>query len=241
MKEYLAKEIRNVAILGHMGSGKTSLAESFLYVSKAISKKGEVERKNTVSDWLPEEQNRLTSLSTSLIPLEWKNYKLNVLDTPGSEEFVGEHENVLNVVNSAVILLDATKGVEVGTERVWDEVSKRNLPTIIFVNKMDKENVKVDRVLESIHKTFGQKAIPLCWPLGGENDFQGFFNIVNKKEYRISGDSTIEGDLSDEALSKYDELYEKVVEAVAETSEELLEKFFGGEELTQDELNDGLR
>ncbi len=241
MKEYLAKEIRNVVILGHMGSGKTSLAESFLYVSKAITKKGEVERKNTVSDWLPEEQYRLTTLSTSLIPLEWKNYKLNVLDTPGSEEFVGEHENVLHVVNSAVILLDATKGVEVGTERVWNEASKRNLPTILFVNKMDKENVKVDRILESIKNTFGQKAIPLCWPLGGENNFQGFFNIINKKEYRISGDTTVEGDLSGEALDKYDELYEKVVEAVAETSEELLEKFFGGEELTQEELNEGLR
>ena len=142
MKEYLTNQIRNVAILGHLGSGKTSLVESMLYISKAINKKGEVERKNTVSDYLVEEQNRQTSLSTSLIPVEWNNYKINFLDTPGSEEFVGEIEQDLAVVKGAVVLLDAQKGVEVGTERVWDELRTRHTPTILFVNKIDKENVK---------------------------------------------------------------------------------------------------
>ena len=142
MKEYLTNQIRNVAILGHLGSGKTSLVESMLYISKAINKKGEVERKNTVSDYLVEEQNRQTSLSTSLIPVEWNNYKINFLDTPGSEEFVGEIEQDLAVVKGAVILLDAQKGVEVGTERVWDELRIRHTPTILFINKIDKENVK---------------------------------------------------------------------------------------------------
>ena len=149
MKEYSAKQIRNVALLGHLGSGKTSLAESVLFLSKAISKKGEVERKTTVSDYLPEEQNRQTSLSTSLIPVEWNGYKINFLDTPGSEEFVGEIEQDLSVVDGAIVIIDAQKGIEVGTERVWDEVRDRNIPTLIFVNKMNKENVKFAAIMLS--------------------------------------------------------------------------------------------
>ena len=137
MKEYLTNQIRNVALLGHLGSGKTSLSESMLYLSKAINKKGEVERKNTVSDYSVEEQNRLTSLSTSVIPVEWNNFKINFLDTPGSEEFSGEIAQDLAVVKGAVVLIDAQKGIEVGSERVWDELRLRHTPTIIFVNKAE--------------------------------------------------------------------------------------------------------
>ena len=142
MKVYDTNAIRNVAILGHMSSGKTTLGESVLFVSKAIDKKGEVEKKNTVGDYTPEEHNRLTTLTASLLPLEWKDTKINFMDTPGSEEFIGELENILTVSDGAVLVFDATKGVEVGTERVWLELRKRNLPTIIAVNKMDKENIK---------------------------------------------------------------------------------------------------
>lgn len=241
MKEYLAKQIRNVAVLGHMGSGKTSLCESLLYIGKAIPKKGEVERKTTVSDYLPEEQNRQTSLSTSLIPVEWKENKINILDLPGSEEFVGELENVLSVVQGAIVVLDANKGIEVGTERVWEELLKRSIPTIFFINKMDKENIKIENVIEQINKQFGPKAIPLFWPLGHENNFLGFFSVVNRKEYRISGQNLVDGDIKVEDNNKYQELYDIIVEKVAETSEELLEKFFNGEEITKQEIVGGLR
>ena len=134
MKEYLASQIRNVAVLGHRGCGKTSLAESMLFLGKGIAKKGEVERKNTVSDYLAEEQGRQTSLSTSLIPVEWNGCKINFLDTPGSGEFVGEVNNDLSVVDGAIVIIDAASGIQVGTERVWEALRERNIPTLILVN-----------------------------------------------------------------------------------------------------------
>ena len=237
MKEYLANQIRNVAILGHMGCGKTTLCESALFLGKAISKKGEVEKKNTVSDYMVEEQARQTSLSTSLIPVEWKGCKINFLDTPGSEEFSGEIEQVLSVVKGAVICIDATKGIEVGTQRYWEQLRDRNIPTIIFINKMNKENVKFEKVMEDVINYCGPKAIPICWPVGKENDFQGFINCVLQKAW-------IKGQVAEvpaELQAKQEDLYYQLSEKVAETSEGLMEKFFGGEPLTEGEFNTGLR
>lgn len=224
MKEYLTNQIRNVAILGHLGSGKTSLVESMLYISKAINKKGEVERKNTVSDYLVEEQNRQTSLSTSLIPVEWNNYKINFLDTPGSEEFVGEIEQDLAVVKGAVVLLDAQKGVEVGTERVWDELRTRHTPTILFINKIDKENVKFDKVIDSIIDKFGSKVVPFVIPMGKENDYQGYIDIIKKKAYL--GESEQETEIPNDYMTRVEEAYDKFLEIVASQSEEVMEKYF---------------
>ena len=239
MKEYLTNQIRNVAILGHLGSGKTSLVESMLYISKAINKKGEVERKNTVSDYLVEEQNRQTSLSTSLIPVEWNNYKINFLDTPGSEEFVGEIEQDLAVVKGAVVLLDAQKGVEVGTERVWDELRTRHTPTILFINKIDKENVKFDKVIDSIIDRFGSKVVPFVIPMGKENDYQGYIDIIKKKAYL--GESEQETEIPNDYMTRVEEAYDKFLEIVASQSEEVMEKYFSGETLSNDEIISGLR
>ena len=143
MREYHAKAIRNVAVLGHLGSGKTSLIESFLYMGGAIEKKGEVEKKNTVGDYTVEEQSKQITLKASLMSIEWNGYKINFLDTPGNEEFIGEVEGVLSAVKGAILVIDASKGIEVGTERCWEELRKRNIPTIIFINKMDKENMMI--------------------------------------------------------------------------------------------------
>ena len=181
MKIYSTEKIRNVAVLGHMGSGKTSLCESMLYLTKAISKKGEVEKKNTVSDYLQEEQARQTSLSTSIIPVEWNNYKINFLDTPGSEEFVGEITQDLAIVKGSIVVIDAQKGLEVGTERVWDELRTRHTPTILFINKMDKENVKFEKVIQNVIDGFGPKVVPFVIPLGTENHYQGYIDIIEKK------------------------------------------------------------
>lgn len=239
MKEYLTDKIRNVALLGHLGSGKTSLSEDFLYLSKAIVKKGEVEKKNTVSDYLLEEQNRQTSLSTAVIPVEWNGYKINFLDTPGSEEFFGEVAQDLSVVKGAVLLLDAQKGIEVGSENAWSELTTRHIPTILFINKIDKENVKFEKVIHDVKEGFGSKVVPFVIPMGTENNYQGYIDIISKKAYL--GMEEKEVDIPSEYESEVEELYNQFVEIVAGESEELLEKFFAGETLTDEEIIYGLR
>lgn len=241
MKEYHAKAIRNVAILGHLGSGKTSLSEALLFISGAIEKKGEVERKNTVSDYMVEEQNRQTTLQASLIPVEWKDHKINFLDTPGSEEFIGEVENVFSAVKGAILVIDATKGVEVGTERAWDELRARNIPTFILINKMDKENIKFDVVLNAIREKLSTRIVPFCWPLGHSDQFDGFANVIEKKAMIFENGKMVEKEIYPDKMDKIDELYAEISEAVAETDEELLEKYFSDGELTTEDIRRGLR
>ena len=190
MKEYQTKQIRNIAIVGHQGTGKTFLSETMLFLTHSIDKKGEVEKKSTVSDHLPEEQAKFSSLSTSLIPIEFNDCKLNFLDTPGNDELVGDLYEALSVVKGVVIVIDATKGVEVGTERVWKEVKRRHIPSIIFINKMDKENVKYDEVLAQITDKLGSQAVPMMLPIGKEENFEGFINIIEKKGYIFDGKGT---------------------------------------------------
>lgn len=225
MKEYLTNNLRNVAILGHLGSGKTSMTEAMQQVCGALAKRSEIQ----------------TSMTTTLIPIEWNGYKINCLDTPGSEEFVSEIEQDLKVVKGAVVVVDATKGVEVGTERVWSELRKRHIPTLIFVNKMDKENVKFDKVFNNIREVFGKRAIPLTWPLGHEDAFDGFINAVERKARIYNGTKCNDAEVYADKMDLCDDLHVQICEAVAETSEELMEKFFGGEELTKEELLTGIR
>lgn len=241
MKEYNTKEIRNIAILGHQGSGKTSISESMLYVSKAIEKKGEVEKKNTVSDYLVEEQNKLTSLSLSLLPVEWNDHKFNFIDVPGSDEFVGDLNQALEVVKGAVILIDAVKGVEVGTERVWSEIRKRHIPAILYVNKMDKENVKFEQVLEDIREKLGKKAVPFCWPIGHEENFEGFVNVIEMKARIFDGQDSHDAEIWEEKKPKVEELHNMILESVAETSEELLDLYLSGEEIPEAKVKEALR
>ena len=240
MKEYKTNEIRNVAVLGHLGSGKTSFGESLLFVSKAIDKKGEVERKNTVGDYSVEEQNRQTTLTASLLPTEWKDCKINFIDTPGSEEFIGEVENVLSVVDSAILLIDATKGVEVGSERVWLELRKRDIPTVVVINKLDKENIKYNEVVDSIKTKLSSHAIEFAIPHGTNVDFTGFVNVISKKSYTCKDLTLVEGAVPSELAAKVEELSSSLTESVAENDEELLEKYFGGEELSEEEIRNGL-
>ncbi len=241
MKAYETKTIRNIAVLGHQGSGKTSLTESLLFSSNAIDKKGEVEKKNTVSDYMVEEQNKLSSLSLSLIPVEWHDYKLNFLDVPGSDEFVGDLNQALEVVKGAVLMIDASKGVEVGTERVWNEIRKRHIPAILFVNKMDKENVKFEQVLEEIREKLGKKAVPFCWPIGHQEDFEGFVNVVDMKARIYDGKACRDDEIWEEKRPKIDELHTLIIESVAETSEELLDLYLAGEEIPNDVIHHALK
>lgn len=241
MKEYHAKAIRNVALMGHLGSGKTTLSESLLFIGGAIEKKGEVERKNTVSDYQPEEQAKLTTLSASLLPVEWKDHKINFIDTPGSEEFIGEVENILAVIKGAILVIDASKGIEVGTERCWEELRSRNIPTLILINKMDKENIKFEPLLESIREKLGKRAVPFCWPLGKSESFDGYANVVEKKAVIFKDGKITDGEIYPDKMDKIEELYGQIQEAVAETCEELLEKYFSEGELSYEEIKTGLR
>lgn len=238
MKSYETSKIRNIALLGHLGCGKTSFGEALLYAGKAIDKKGEVERKNTVGDYTVEEQARLTTLVSSLLPLEWKGYKFNFLDTPGSEEFIGDIENVLSAVEAVVILIDGTKGVEVGTERVWQEARKRNLPVILFVNKMDKENVKFQEVIDEIHADLSKNAVLFALEIGGMNNYKGYATVLDKEAHYVDG--KVEAAPAD-ASDAIDNIFAELTEQAAEANEELMEKYFETMELSRDEVVSGLK
>ncbi|MFH5881668.1 elongation factor G [Liberiplasma polymorphum] len=241
MKQYETEKIRNIAILGHLGCGKTSLSESILLATGAIEKKGEVEKKSTVSDYLPEEHARLTSLSMSLIPVEWKDYKFNFIDTPGSEEFMGEINQALSIVKGAVLVIDGSKGIEVGTERLWIELTKRHIPTLIYINKLDKENIKFEELMTKIRDRFGKQVVPFAWPIGEGETFNGYVNLVDDQAKISNGTMCVDAPMPDDLSDKASELREQIMESVAETSEELLEKYFSGEALTKEEIHSGLR
>ena len=241
MKVYETNQIRNIAILGHLGSGKTSIAEALLFSSGAIASRGSVEQKNTVSDFMDEEKAKQGSLSTSLIPVEYNGIKLNFLDVPGTDELDNEIKQALSVVKGAVLVIDASKGVEVGTERLWNEIRKMHIPAVIFINKMDKENVKFEEILENIREKLGKKAVPFCWPIGKNENFEGFVNVIEMKARIYNGTESYDAPIWEEKKPKIEQLREMIMESVAETSEDLLEKFFGGEELTEEEINTGLK
>ncbi len=241
MKEYLAENVKNVIILGHLGSGKTSLSESLIFTAGGIEKKGEVEKKNTISDYTVEEQGRLSSTSTAVVPVEFKNFKFNFLDAPGADEFIGDIRHTLKVASGAILVLDATKGVEVGAEKMWLEIKKAKLPAIIFVNKMDKENVKFDEVLELIRTKLGKQAVPFCLPIGKKEEFSGFADIVELKARIYDGQKSVDGEIYPDKMDKVKALRQDLVEAVAGADEALLEKYFNGEELTMEEIKHGLK
>lgn len=241
MREFVTDKIRNIALLGHMGSGKTSMTESLLFVSGKIPKKGEVERQTTKSDYLLEEHLRESSMQTSLIPISWQDYKLNFLDVPGNDERLVEFNYTLDVVKGAIIFIDATKGVEVGTERAWHAIRERNIPAVLFINKMDKENINYERLLEEIREKLGKKAVPFTYPIGREQDFEGFVNVVEMKARIYNGVECVDAEIWEEKRPKVNALHGMILESVAETSEVLLEKYLSGEEITDDEIKKGLR
>ena len=239
MKDYATEKLRNVVLLGHGSAGKTSLAEAMLFASGAINRMGEVEKGTTVADFDEEEMSRHISLNLALAPVEWKDNKINVLDTPGYTDFVGEVKSAIRVADLALILVDAVSGVEVGTELAWDFVEDQELPRMVIVNKMNRENANLDRALEALREAFGQNFVPVNLPIGAEGDFAGVVDLVEMQALMGAEGRTAEipAGLADRA----EEARVALVEAAAEADDELIMKYLEGEELTKDETRAGLR
>ena len=236
----MGNDIRNVVVLGHQGSGKTTLVESFQAVA-LNRQKGSVEKGTTVSDYLPEEKDKLSSVRLSVVPVEYNGCKINLIDVPGNDDFIGEAIAAVGVVKGAILVLDAQAKVEVETVKHWNMLRKKNIPTLIYVNKMDKDSINFEDVLEDIRTKLGKNAIPFCYPMGHDNSFDGFINVVTLKARKYNGKECEDAPIYDDKKQKVFELHNTMVEAVAETSEELMDKFFSGETLTNEEIQSGLR
>ena len=237
MNEYKAEKIRNVVLVGHSSSGKTSLADALLFNTGAVTRLGKVDDNTSVSDYDLEEQRRKISINTSLIPCEWNGYKINVLDTPGYVDFVGEVKSALRVAECAIVLVDAVAGVEVGSELVWQYADEIKLPRLILINKLDRENADFNRVLAQLRERFGKGVVSLQIPIGKEANFKGQVNVVTRKAFLGDKESAVPDDLT----ARLEEERAKLVEVAAESDDKLIEKYLGGEELSDDEMRAGLK
>lgn len=240
MKTYTTTNIRNIVLMGHGSSGKTTLAEAMLFLSKGIDRFGNITDGNTTCDFDPEEIRRKFSINTSLAPIEWKNNKLNILDTPGYFDFAGEVKCASRAAEIGLILLSAKNGVEVGTEKSWDYAEEVNISRAFFVTKLEEENADFFKVCQELQDKFGSKVLPFQFPIMEDNQFKGIVDVVTKKAYMILNKTTTVVDIPAQYLAKADELREPIMEAVAETDEELMEKYFEGEHFTDEEIVRGL-
>ena len=240
MKEYTADKLRNVALVGHQGSGKTSLVESLLFTTGAINRLGKVEDGTTVSDYEEDEHDRGISVSTSVVPVEFQDHKINVLDAPGYTDFQGEMRNAIRVADAVIVVVDAVAGVEVGTELAWEYARAYQQPIIVVINKMDRENANFEGVLNELRESFTEfKFVPVMLPIGKEGDFSGVVNVLTQKAYYGAGAER--SDLPDELTETVEDAHRVLVEAAAEADDELIEKYFETETLTIEEIRDGMR
>lgn len=240
MPQHTTEQLRNVVLLSHSGAGKTSLAEAMLYSAEAVTRLGKVDQGNTTSDYDPDEVKRKISIYLSMVPCEWKGLKLNIIDTPGYSDFVGEVKAATRVADGAVFIVCAASGVEVGTELTWgyaDEEEGRHFPRLIFVNKMDRENADFSNVLGEIQQKLGKRCLAVMLPIGAQAKFEGVVDLITMKSYR--GDQ--EGEIPDSLKDQAADYREKLVEAVAETDDVLIAKYLEGEALSDEEVRAGLK
>ena len=233
-------KIRNVAVFGHQGCGKTSLVES-LYFADNKDAKGSVEAGTTISDYSKDEKKRLSSISTSIVPVYVGDYKINLLDVPGNDDFVGEAIAANFVIKGAILVIDAQARVQVGTLKTFKRLRKAGIPFMIYVNKMDKGYENYEEILDEIATKLSKNCVPFTLPLGHANNFDGFINCVDLKARKYTGKDCVDDVIHEDKKAKVFELHNRICEAVATTNDELLEKFFAGEPLTNEEIHKGLR
>ncbi|HEY6102575.1 MAG TPA: elongation factor G [bacterium] len=240
MKPFPPEQIRNVAVVGHGGTGKTSLVEAMLFLAKATDRLGKVDDGTATTDFDPEEQRRKHTINASLAPLEWKQTKINLVDAPGYPDFVGEVVGALRVVEGAVIVVDANAGVQVQTEVAWGQAERGGVGRLVVINRLDRENASFDRTLESLRARFGTKVAPLHIPIGAEGSFSGVVDVVEMKAYTFKNGEMTVGDVPADLSASARTAREKLVEAAAETDDALVEKYLEAGELSQEELAHGL-
>ena len=243
MKVYQTNEIKNIALIGSAGSGKTTLAEAMLFGSGIIKRRGTVEQKNTVSDYFPVEQEYGYSVFPTVFHVEWNGKKLNFIDCPGSDDFVGGAITALNVCDQAVLLVNGTYGPEVGTMNSFRNTEKLHKPVIFLINQLDKENCDFDIIVNNLKETYGQKCVPVQFPVATGPNFNAIIDVLTMKKYswKPEGGMPIVEDIPADLLDKAQEMRATLVEAAAENDEALMEKFFEDENLSEDEMRTGIR
>jgi len=241
MKSYGTEKIRNVTLVGHGSSGKTSLIEALLFVSGAISRQGMIEEGQTTTDYDPAEMERKISINDALAPCEWDDHKINFIDTPGYADFIGEVIASFRVCEGAVIVVDAVSGVQVQTEKAWSLSEENDIPRMFFINRLDKENASFDPIIEDLRENFGKSVAPLQLPIGSENDFKGVIDILENKAFIGSSKATDEADVPKEMADQVNIYREQLMEAIAESDDVLLEKYLDTGELSSEEMIKGVK
>lgn len=241
MNVYTTDKIRNVVLLGHSGAGKTSLVEAMAYLAGITSRMGKTDDGNTISDYGKEEQKRHFSIGTSVIPLEWDGVKINILDTPGYFDFVGEVEEAMSVADAAIIVVNGKAGMEVGTQRAWELCEKYKMPRFVYVSDMDVDNASYRQVVEDMTEKYGKKMAPFHLPIRENEKFVGYINVIAEQGYRWQGKEVVPCDIPDYNQPNLQICRETLLESVAETSEEMMDRYFSGEVFSEAEIRAALR
>lgn len=242
MNVYTTDKIRNVVLLGHGGAGKTTLVEAMAYLSGITNRIGKISDGNTISDYDKEETKRLFSINTSIIPILWDDVKINILDTPGYFDFIGEVEEAVSVADAAIIVVSGKNGIEVGTKRAWEICEKYKLPRMVFVTDMDIDNASYRQVVEDLQELYGKKIAPFHLPIRENGEFVGYVNVLQQRAKRWKDNGEVEKtEVPDYSKENLGICREALMEAVAETSEEFMDRYFNGEEFSEDEIRQALR
>ncbi len=242
MNVFMTDKIRNVVLLGHGGCGKTSLSEAMSYLAGLKNRMGTVESGNTLSDFDKEEIKRQFSIKTSIIPIPWGEYKINLLDTPGSFDFVGETEEAVSAADAAIIVISGKAGIETGTKRAWELCEKYKLPRMFFVTDMDIDNASFRQVVQDLQELYGKKIAPFHLPIRENGEFVGYVNVIQQKAKRWNANGTVDKfDVPDYSQENLSICRDALLEAVAETSEEFMERYFDGDDFSEDEIRQALR